>query len=87
MCSANKWAHALLKCLDLVDKSFPRKLITNRDLKFFSQFWTILFSKLGVKLLYNTAYYPQIDRSSKCTNQIVKIALCFFVYTLGDPSC
>lgn len=39
-----------------------------------------------MKLLYSTAYHPQIDGSSKHTNQIIEIALQFFVYTLKDPT-
>lgn len=39
-----------------------------------------------MKLLYSTAYHPQIDRSSEHTNQTVEIALQFFVYVMEDPS-
>lgn len=42
--------------------------------------------KLGVKLLYSTVYYPQTDVSNKRTNQIVEIALRFFVHVIDDPS-
>ena len=46
-----------------------------------------MFTKLGVKLLYSTAYHPQTDGSSERTNQTVEIALRFFVHILEDPSC
>lgn len=46
-----------------------------------------MFTKLGVKLLYSTAYHPQTDGSSERTNQTVEIALCFFVHALEDPFC
>ena len=39
-----------------------------------------------MKLLYSTAYHPQTDDSSERTNQIVEIALRFFVHVLVDPS-
>ena len=84
--TAENWAHAFLVRLDLVDWGLPEKLITNRDPKFLSKFWTSLFKKLGMKLLYSTAYHPQTDGSSKKTNQTVEIALCFFVHALVDPS-
>lgn len=80
------WAHALLSRLDFIDWSLPGELITDRDPKFFSKFWALFFQKLGVKLLYTTAYHPQMDGSSERTNQTVEIALCFFVHTLEDPS-
>ena len=85
--SAEQWAHAFLKRLNLIDWGLPGELITDRDPKFLSAFWTALFTKLGVKLLYSTAYHPQTDGSSERTNQTVEIALRFFVHALEDPSC
>ena len=32
------------------------------------------------------AYHPQTDGSNEKTNQMVEIALCFFVHALEDPS-
>ncbi len=63
--SAEQWAHAFLKRLDLIDWGLPRELITDRDPKFLSKFWTALFAKLRVKLLYSTAYHPQTDGASE----------------------
>ncbi len=83
--SAEQWAHAFLKRLDLIDWGLPGELITDRDPKFLSKFWTALFAKLGVKLLYSTTYHPQTDGSSKRTNQTVEIALRFFVHAMDDP--
>lgn len=84
--SAADWAYALLARLDLIDWGLPGELITDRDPKFLSEFWTALFTKLGVKLLYSTAYHPQTDGSSERTNQTVEIALRFFVHGLLNPS-
>lgn len=39
-----------------------------------------------MKLLYSTTYHLQTDGSSERTNQIVEIALCFFVHALKDLS-
>ena len=75
--SAKQWAHAFLKPLDLIDWGLPGELITDRNPKFLSAFWMALFTKLEVKLLYSTAYHPQIDGSSERTNQTVEIALRF----------
>ena len=84
--TAKEWAHAFLARLDLVDWGLPGELITDRDPKFLSKFWTALIEKLGVKLLYSTAYHPQTDGSSKRTNQTVEIALRFFVHALHNPA-
>ena len=85
--SAEQWAHAFLNRLDLIDWGLPGELVTDRYPKFLSKFWTALFTKLGVKLLYSTAYHPQTDGSSERTNQTVEIALRFFIHAMDDPSC
>ncbi len=66
--SAEDWPLALSLRLDLMDWGLPGKLITDRDPKFFSQFWTSFFNKLGVQTLYSTAYHPQTDGSSERMN-------------------
>lgn len=81
---AKEWAYIFLTRLDLVDWGLSGELITNCDPKFFCKFWTALFEKLGVKLLYSMAYHPQTDGSSERTNQTIKIVLQFFVYTLDN---
>ena len=83
--SAEQWAHAFLKRLNLIDWDLPGELITDGDPKFLSKFWTALFAKLGVKLLYSTTYHPQTDGASKRTNQTFEIALQFFVHAIDDP--
>lgn len=72
--SAEQWAYAFLNRLDLIDRGLPGELITDRDPKFLSKFWTALFTKLGGTLLYTTVYYPQTDGSNERTNQTVEIA-------------
>lgn len=80
--SAEQLAHAFFNRLNLIDWGLLGELITNCNLKFLSKFWTALFTKLGVKLLYSTAYHLQTDGSSKRINQTVEIALQFFVYAM-----
>lgn len=80
------WALALLLQLDLINWGLSGELITDRDLKFFSQFWTSFFNKLGVQMLYSTTYHLQTDSFSKQTNQTIEIALRFFVHDLDKPS-
>lgn len=55
--TAKEWAHAPFSRLDLIEWSLPKEPITDYDAKFFSKFWTVQFKKLGVKLLYYSAYY------------------------------
>lgn len=82
---AEQWAHAFLNRLDLIDWGLPGELITNCDPKFLNKFWTALFTKLGVKLLYSIVYHPQTDGSSERTNKTVGIALQFFIHAMEDP--
>ena len=39
----------------------PKVIISDRDPKFTSEFWTGLHSMLGTKLSFSTAYHPQTD--------------------------
>lgn len=82
---AKEWAYTCLAWLDLVACSLLEKLITDWKLKFLGQFWTTLFEKLRVKLLYSIAYHPQPDSSNERTNLIVEIALRFFRHTFNNP--
>ncbi|MBW0472208.1 hypothetical protein O181_011923 [Austropuccinia psidii MF-1] len=37
----------------------PKRIISDRDPKFTSEFWTNLYDMLGTKLSFSTAYHPQ----------------------------
>ena len=39
----------------------PLNIVSNRDTKFMSQFWKILWHKLGENLSFGSAYHPQTD--------------------------
>ncbi|MBW0582499.1 hypothetical protein O181_122214 [Austropuccinia psidii MF-1] len=39
----------------------PNIIISDRDPKFTSEFWTNLYDILGTKLAFSTAYHPQTD--------------------------
>ena len=82
---AADWAIALLDRLAIADWGLPRVMLTDRDPKFLSELWEAMFKRLGVDLLYSTAYHPQTDGSSERTNQTAEIALRFYIHTLERP--
>jgi len=53
----------------------PVDIVSDRDPKFTSSFWRALFKRLGTKLRQSTAYHPQTDGQSECTNQTVESML------------
>lgn len=82
--SAEQWADTFFNKLDLIDWGVPGELIINWDLKIFSKFWTALFAKLGVKLIYSIAYHPQTGGSNKHTNQTIEITLRFYFHAIEN---
>lgn len=81
-----QWAEALIDRLELLDWGIPKAIISDRDRKFLSELWQAIFKRLGVSLLYSTAYHPQTDGSSERTNQTMEIAMRFYIHTLEKPS-
>ena len=61
------------------DWGFPSAIISDRDPKFLSLFWTELFRQAKMDLLTSTAYHPQMDGQSERTNQSVEIALRYYI--------
>ncbi|MBW0470119.1 hypothetical protein O181_009834 [Austropuccinia psidii MF-1] len=39
----------------------PKMIISDRDPKLTSEFWTNLYDMLGIKIAFSTAYHPQTD--------------------------
>ena len=76
---AEEWANVVVTALYKRDWGIPRSFLTDRDSKFMSSFWRVVFQKLGVKMLTSTAYHPQTDGQSERTNQTVEIALRYYL--------
>ncbi|CAN6679433.1 unnamed protein product [Malus baccata var. baccata] len=62
----------------------PVNIISDRDPRFTSKFWVAFQEALGTKLLYNTAYHPQIDGQSERTIQTLEDMLRSSVLQFGD---
>ena len=77
------WAEILLHKFDITNWNLSKIIISNRDKIFFANLWRTLFGKLNVKFFYFTVYHFQIDEQNERTNQILEIALRFFMITLN----
>ena len=57
----------------------PESIVSNRDTKFTSIFWKELHRLMGSKLLMSTAFHPQMDGATECTNRSIAQILCTVV--------
>ena len=63
---------------------FPKAIVSNRDVKFTSNFWKGLFAYLGTKLNFSATYHPQTDGQTKRVNQVLEGMLC--MYVMDNPT-
>jgi hypothetical protein len=57
----------------------PKKIISDRDSRFTSRFWTSLQSVLGTQLNSSTTYYLEIDGQIERVNQVMEDMLRMYV--------
>jgi transposase InsO family protein len=57
----------------------PKKMISDRDSRFTSRFWTSLQSALGTQLNLSTTYHPETDGKTKRVNQVMEYILRMYV--------
>ena len=50
----------------------PVKIISDRDSRFTSKFWTSMQRELGTRVALSTAYHPQTDGQSEGTIQTLE---------------
>lgn len=57
----------------------PTSIVSDRDTRFCSRFWTYLFARLGTRLDMSTAYHQQTDGQSERTIQTLEQYLRVFI--------
>ncbi|MBW0518112.1 hypothetical protein O181_057827 [Austropuccinia psidii MF-1] len=59
----------------------PKIIISDRDPKFTSEFWTNFYDMLGTKLAFSTAYHPQTDElAERMIHKVEDILRRFYAY-------
>jgi hypothetical protein len=61
-----------------------KKIVSNKDPKFTSNFWKGLFNGFGTNLNFSTTYHPELDGQTKRVNQVIEDML--RMYVMDKPS-
>ena len=85
-----KTTHTTTNIAEIFIKEFarlhgiPRKIVSNRDTKFTSNFWRGLFKGFGTNLNFSTSYHPQTNGKTERANRIIEDML--RMYVMDKPS-
>ena len=63
---------------------FPKAIVSNRDVKFTSNFWKGLSADLGTKLNFSTSYHSQTDGKTERVNQVLEDMI--HMYVMDKPT-
>ena len=58
----------------------PKAIVSDRDVKFTSNFWKVLFANLGTNINFSTAYHPQTERVNQVLEDMLRM------YTMDKPT-
>jgi len=61
------------------ENGLPFNIVSDCDKLFVSKFWKALHKLMGVSLKMSSAYHPETDRSSECSNKTIIQALHYHV--------
>ena len=66
-------------------RGLPKKMISDRDTRFTSNFWTELMKPLNIKLNLSTSFHPQTDgQSERAFRTIQELLRCLVSYSQKD---
>ena len=77
--NAIKWVEMIIITLIEHDWNISKTIISDRNSKFMSEFWIVVFIKMKMSLLIFIIYHSQTNDQSKRTNQTIEIILKFYV--------
>ena len=78
--TTKNWVNVFIIDLMTDDWNISRFIVNDKNKKFMLNFWRAIFFKLKVSLLILTTYHSQTNDQFKHTNQILKIALKFWLF-------
>jgi hypothetical protein len=74
----HKGCNAIFTCVDHLTKltrltpGIPETIISDRDPRFTSSFWSALMQIVGTKLAYSSAYHPQSDGQTERQHRTIE---------------
>ena len=77
-CTASDLAHITFNTI-VRHHGFPQSIISDRDARFTSEFWTQLWANTNTKLDMSTAYHPQSDGQTERVNRVLEDQLRAYV--------